>query len=540
MTLPVAKDMTPPTDIERLREAEEKYRRMIEMAPDAIFSIGLDDAVVLEVNARACELTGVRADKLVGRKLWDLHPADEESKVRALLERVAAKGSGNCRELHFKAKSGPPTPVDLSAAVIEYGGRKTIQGVCRDVTDRRRLEVMNKTLREYYEQILNMMPVGLSVRKNVDTNHPETEFENRQLLDMYAGDESPLARCCRDIDLRECCDTRVTVDENGYYAEERELPDGRVYKFTVSYVRDHEHRWREIQLVQNVTVRRRLEEELKQANEELEARVDERTRELREKQAQLIQAEKMAALGQLVAGVAHEINTPLGALTSNTDLFIRSVVRLKEKLMAPDLSPDLRESPDLKRFFDNVEKVNAVSQDAAGRILRIVRSLRQFARLDQAEMDRVVIHEGIDSTLVLVHHEIKSRIRVVKEYGRLPAIECYPNQLNQVFMNILVNAAQAIEGNGSITIRTFVDDDHVVAEFADTGRGMPADTVERIFDPGFTTKGRGVGTGLGLAIVHQIIRDHRGRIDVESTVGVGTTFRITLPMTQDHDDNPTR
>lgn len=140
------------------------------------------------------------------------------------------------------------------------------------------------------------------------------------------------------------------------------------------------------------------------------------------------------------------------------------------------------------------------------------------------------IREGLENTLTLVHHELKDRITVVKDYGQIPKINCFPNQLNQVFMNILVNASQAIEDKGTITIRTITDNRNVIIEFSDTGRGMTAETIKRIFDPGFTTKGSGVGTGLGLSIVHQIIQDHRGKIDVESEPGKGATFRLTLPI----------
>jgi signal transduction histidine kinase len=173
-----------------------------------------------------------------------------------------------------------------------------------------------------------------------------------------------------------------------------------------------------------------------------------------------------------------------------------------------------------------------VSRDACGRIDKIVRSLRNFARLDEAEHKPADLHEGLDSTLTLVAHLLRERVQVRREYGSLPEVDCHPNQLNQVFLNILVNAAQAIEKQGEICIRTKLlpgTPPQACVEIADTGGGIPAENLKRIFDPGFTTKGVGVGTGLGLAICYRIVAQHQGRIEVESEPGKGTTFRILLP-----------
>jgi signal transduction histidine kinase len=150
--------------------------------------------------------------------------------------------------------------------------------------------------------------------------------------------------------------------------------------------------------------------------------------------------------------------------------------------------------------------------------------------LDEAELKTADLHEGLESTLTLVHHELKNRVQVVKEYGDIPSISCHPNQINQVFMNLLVNASQAVRGEGTITIKTFRDGDTVNVQISDTGAGIPPENLSRIFDPGFTTKGVGVGTGLGLSICFKIAQDHGGRIDVESTAGEGSTFTVRLPI----------
>jgi signal transduction histidine kinase len=270
--------------------------------------------------------------------------------------------------------------------------------------------------------------------------------------------------------------------------------------------------------------------ERQQAYNELEQKVEERTRALRQKQAQLIQAEKMAALGQLVAGVAHEINTPLGALKSNIDILTRSFPKIKNLMLDPKIPQQFLESSDVSNRLASLEILNTHNQTAIDRIVMIVSSLRKFARLDEAELDEVDIHEGLDSTLILVQHQLKNRVDVRKNYGKLPLIKCYPNQLNQVFMNLLVNASHAIEGQGNIFIHTYHKADTAVVEIRDTGKGISQKDLPRIFDPGFTTKGFGVGTGLGLSIVYQIMKDHKGKVEVESELGQGTTFRIILPI----------
>jgi signal transduction histidine kinase len=199
-------------------------------------------------------------------------------------------------------------------------------------------------------------------------------------------------------------------------------------------------------------------------------------------------------------------------------------------MLDPKIPQQFLESSDVSNRLASLEILNTHNQTAIDRIVMIVSSLRKFARLDEAELDEVDIHEGLDSTLILVQHQLKNRVDVRKNYGKLPLIKCYPNQLNQVFMNLLVNASHAIEGQGNIFIHTYHKADTAVVEIRDTGKGISQKDLPRIFDPGFTTKGFGVGTGLGLSIVYQIMKDHKGKVEVESELGQGTTFRIILPI----------
>lgn len=231
--------------------------------------------------------------------------------------------------------------------------------------------------------------------------------------------------------------------------------------------------------------------------------------ELKDTQVQLINSEKMASLGQLIAGVAHEINTPIAAIKSNNEILSRLIEKIEDKSVG--------------ELFNNL---NTTDREAIQRINQIVISLKKFVRLDEAELQLADINKELDLTLDLIRHETKYRINVVRNYGEIPQIKCYPNMLNQVFMNILVNACQAIVDEGTITITTEYIDGELKISISDTGVGI--EDTSKIFLAGYTTKGVGVGTGLGLAICSKIIAKHDGRIDVKSEKGVGSTFTITI------------
>jgi len=207
----------------------------------------------------------------------------------------------------------------------------------------------------------------------------------------------------------------------------------------------------------------------------------------------------------------------------------RTLDRLKE-FIQQELPEDCRQIPKLEAAFKLIDDSNSVIKSGAERVINIVTRLKSFARLDEADLKTVDIHEGIEDTLVLIHHELKHNITIVKNYGDIPPISCFPSQLNQVFLNLLVNSKQAIKDKGIITITTCVKNKKVHIKFSDDGVGIPKESVSRIFDPGYTTKGIGVGTGLGLSISYNIIQNHRGEINVTSELGNGTEFLIVLPM----------
>ena len=245
--------------------------------------------------------------------------------------------------------------------------------------------------------------------------------------------------------------------------------------------------------------------------------------QLKQAQARLIQSEKMAALGKLVAGVAHEINTPAGLILSTTDVLERGLRRL---------ATDLEKDAAAQTMIENLQESRAAASDAGRRLSKIVDSLKSFTRLDQADFQLADVRDGIESTLSLLEPQWDDRIRVVRELADVPAIESYPTELNQALMTLLVNAGEAIEDEGTITVKTTLENGHVRIITSDTGRGIPEDRLANLFDIGFSQKGARMRLHVGLANVQAVISKHHGDITVQSTVNEGTTFEIKLPIRQ--------
>ena len=262
-------------------------------------------------------------------------------------------------------------------------------------------------------------------------------------------------------------------------------------------------------------------DEIAKLNETLEARVEARTAELQEIQVQLMQSEKMSSLGQLVAGVAHELNNPIGFVHANLQLldeFIEKLARTQA------------EGGDTEKVREAINKLLMRSREGTHRVKEIVQDLRAFSRMDQAELQDADLREELDRTLGLMEPRFKDGVTVVRDYGELPRVRCYPGQLNQVFLNLLMNACDAMGSQGSIEIVTRRTAEGVRLEFRDDGPGIPPELLNRLFEPFFTTKEVGQGTGLGLSLSHGIIERHGGHFSVTSNLGEGATFVIELPL----------
>ena len=290
---------------------------------------------------------------------------------------------------------------------------------------------------------------------------------------------------------------------------------------------------------------RALVGELVKANDDLK----ELNSKLSDARSKLIQSEKLASIGQLAAGVAHEINNPIGFIFSNfgtlekylqdlfqmLDAYEQATATMGEHPGAARLR-SLRESLDIDYLKEDIPTLMSESRDGIQRVRKIVQDLKDFSRVDaRQEWEWADLHVGLNSTLNIVNNEIKYKADVVKAYGELPEVQCLPSELNQVFMNLLVNAAHAIGSErGTITLRTGVEGDEVWVEVQDTGHGIAPENLSRIFDPFFTTKAVGQGTGLGLSLSYGIVKKHEGRMSVKSELGKGTSFKVNLPISRPH------
>lgn len=303
--------------------------------------------------------------------------------------------------------------------------------------------------------------------------------------------------------------------------------------------------------VRNLLKLKKLQDGLADYNSLLENRVAEGTMALEDANLQLtaahehlLQSEKMAAIGQLAAGVAHEINNPIGFVGSNLRtlkdyiaalLELVSVYEQGDSLMADDTAlaqriRELRRAVDIDFLREDAPALINESIEGTERVQRIVQDLRDFSRLENPDWQGADLHAGLEATLNIVSNDVRFKADIVRELGDIPAVECLPFQINQVFLNILLNAAQSITGRGTITLRSGRVTDEVWISITDTGQGIPPERMARIFDPFYTTKPVGQGTGLGLSVSYGIVKKHGGRIDVQSQTGAGATFTIRLPI----------
>lgn len=449
-------------------------------------------------------------------------------------------------------------------------------------SEHKRAEASKRNMQQLLAQIIDGDPVPTFV---IDANHQITHWNQacamisglpaakmvgttEQWKAFYPESRPVMADLIVDGSLEEQFDTyyhgifRRSANIGGAFEGEALFPhmgeNGRWLFFTAAPLCDAEgQRIGAIETLQDVTERHRAEEDLRQYQNHLEEIVAERTsqlgeaniklendrkelelllRKVEEAQQQLLQSEKMAAIGQLAAGVAHEINNPVGFVNSNLGTLKTYVSQLLNVISAyeagvPDEISAARKKADLDFLREDLPSLVAESQEGLSRVTKIVQDLKDFSHVDQAEHQRADLNAAIESTLNVVWNELKYKAEIIRELGDIPPVDCVPAQINQVFMNLLVNAAQAIEQQGKIYVRSGTENKQVWFEVEDTGQGMTEEVRNRIFEPFFTTKPVGKGTGLGLSISYDIIvKKHGGQLDVRSTPGQGTCFRLSLPL----------
>lgn len=559
---------------------------------------------VIYINEAMARLTGYSREEVYG---WWFYEIGHGKWKETLFERAEARMRGeqvpNVYEFPLQTKDDRECWVELTASRLNLGDIPTIFCSIYDLTDRKKIEVAQIQMQKMLAQIIDGSPVPTFV---INAEHKVTHWNqacaaltgiaaenmlgSSDIWELFYSTPRPvLAELIVDnsidsLDSYYAHKLKPSVLVEGGYEVEDFFPqlgqEGRWLYFTAAPLRDvsgqligavetlldiTDHRSAEQKLLKYQTELEELVEqrtgELGEANRKLEsdvqrralieAELTKRNGELTELNAkladatkQLVQSEKLASIGQLAAGVAHEINNPIGYVHSNigtldvylTDLF--SVLNAYEKLEPGLGQPEqnslqaLRKDVDIDFLKEDIPVLMRESKEGITRVRKIVQDLKDFSRVDSTqEWSWVNLHHGLDSTINIVANEIKYKADIVKEYGELPEVQCLSSQLNQVFMNLLVNAAHAMgEQRGRITIRTGASQDHVWLSFEDTGSGMSDEIRQKIFDPFFTTKPIGQGTGLGLSLSYGIVQNHNGQIEVESTPGKGTTFRITLPI----------
>ena len=561
---------------------------------------------ILFANKAMSRLTGFTAEELSGKPFWAFFPPPVCNTIRDRgRNRLKGEHPAARYETVIITKSVEERWVELAVSQEDIEGERAVVCSFIDITERKRAEAAQKQTQQLLTQIIDGDPVptfvinakhvithwnqaceqviGMSAADLIGTTKQWSAFYNTErpiMADLIvSGEIENLLRLYGDKKLR-----RSPVIDGAYEAEDffpQMGEHGRWLYFTAAPLRNALGEViGAIETLQDITERKNAETELLRMQADLEATVAIRTEQLlqakttleqdiarretaenelltryaeltelncllQEAQQQLVQSEKMASIGQLAAGVAHEINNPIGYVNSNIRSlkgYVGQILELLDTyearetaLPAEDLTAikAAKKAADFEFLREDIGQLLSESEEGTERVRKIVQDLRDFSRAETTQNWQAVdLRHGLDSTLNIASNEVKYKADVVREYTDIPMVECLPSQLNQVFMNLFVNAAQAMPDNrrGTITVRTGLAGEEVWIEVADNGAGIPAAILDKVFDPFFTTKPVGKGTGLGLSLSYGIIQKHNGRISVSSTPGVGTTFRITLPI----------
>jgi len=505
-------------------ETSEKYRLLY--SPSVNFIIDMD-GIVINVSKLSAGQLGYAEDEIIGKNVLDFVIPEQRERVKRLWER------------DFKGEYTPGAHVDVYAkdgtihsimfapgeGVLYEDNKPTgivLEGL--DVTERKRAEERLWKSEERYRSLFEGVPVGL-YRTTPDGSILDVNSALVQMLG-YSDKASLLARNASLIFLdpgdRERWKKMLENDDVifNFETQLQKLDGTHIWvKDSAKIVRDSDGRVLYYEgSMEDFTERKLAVEALKKSEAKLKEYTDHLEEEVHQRSNELIQSEKMASIGQLVAGVAHEINNPLSYLRSNSELILEQL----EKLM------DIHEGNEKQiKIFGLLERMVQTNMAGVDRIANLTKTLKRFAKPDVKGKAGADINEGIRDTVYMVFNQLKYRITVHEDYGTIPNLLCNIGHLNQVFMNVFLNASEAMD-KGDIWIRTWYSAGDIFVEFKDNGRGISEDQISNIFNPFYTTKDG--GTGLGLSICYRIIKDHNGEINAESQEGEGTTITIIIPV----------
>ncbi len=540
---------------------------MVDHSPHMMMLVTPADLRIAAANLLVEQTLGYGKEQLLSMAITDIESSLqdvfywEDVRNGQYLDVEAQEGQYHCADASLLT-------VMKSVRVIRHEGEPLLLVQARDIRHERQVE-------DALEQTLSQLRATLESTGNgilVIDWHGRIASMNRLFSKMWEiSDSLLLARddaaiiefLAERVVEAEVCRARLQAVVDSSETEDLlHLKDGRIFECRSRPQYLGERIIGRVFGYNDITERQRAEEALRESRDRLEARVLERTadlqkanetlqqekalqadliRKLGEAQSQLLQSEKMASIGVLAAGVAHEINNPIGFVNSNLGTLQRYAQNMLKLLDAYEQAEtalpaaareaigQVKEDVDAQYLREDLGDLLTESLEGLQRVKRIVQDMKDFSHVDSTDRQFANLENGLDSTLNVVWNEVKYKAEVTKEYGNIPQIECFPSQLNQVFMNLLINAAHAIPECGRITLRTGHDDKTVWVEVEDTGQGISQEHLGRIFEPFFTTKPVGKGTGLGLSLSYGIVQKHGGRIEVASEVGKGTRFRVILP-----------
>jgi two-component system, NtrC family, sensor kinase len=541
-----------------LRDSESLYHSLVETLPQNIFRKGTDERFSF-VNRRFCATVGKTSDEILGKTDADLFPAELAEKYRADDEKVMRDRT------HYETVEKHVTPDGqvhyvqvLKTPLIDADGRVSgTQCIFWDVTGKHRAEEELARSEERFSLAVRGSNDGLfdwnistgeiyySPRFKELLGYPDHELPNT--VDMHFDRIHPDDAERVHLRIKKHLKERAPFDVE--YRVKTRSGDYLWFHARGQALWDSENRaTRMAGSLSDITLRKQSEEQLKEQNVRLQemARSERNAhQDLKQAQSRMVSTAKLAGLGEMVAGVAHEINNPLSFVSNNVCVLQRDLGEVTELIglyratetaieaARPEAVAEIRamwDRVDMDYTLENLPGLLNRTRDGLKRIQQIVRDLRVFARLDESDLNEVDLNVGIQSTVnIVLGHAKKKQVIVQQDLQPLPAVTCYPAKINQVIMNLVSNAIDASHEGGTVSVRSRACKAGVQIEVEDHGTGIEPDVRERIFDPFFTTKPIGVGTGLGLSISYGIVSDHGGTIEVDSTLGEGTRFTVTLP-----------